>query len=68
VTVYITAGLNDNGKSYEAIAEGGLDAIYWANDAITCTVVGDVANPEMKLIANRVFQQLTWRPDPPPRG
>jgi anti-sigma factor RsiW len=68
VTVYITAGLNDNGKSFELVSEKGLEAFYWANDSITCTVVGDLPKPEMKLVANRVFQQLTWRPDPPSRS
>lgn len=68
VTVYITAGLNDNGKNFELVTQKGLDAFYWANDAITCTVVGDLPKPEMKLVANRVYQQLTWRPDPPARS
>ena len=68
VTVYITAGLNDHGRAFDNENENGFDAFYWANDSITCTVVGDLPKAEMQLVANRVYQQLTWRPDPPARG
>ena len=40
-----------------------LDAFYWANDKITCTVVGDLPEAQMQAVAKKVYQQLTWRPD-----
>jgi anti-sigma factor RsiW len=64
VTVYITAAGVDHGKPYELAKQKGLEAYYWANDQITCTVVGDLPEAEMKLVASGVYQQLTWRPDP----
>ncbi len=46
-----------------------LDAFYWANDKITCTVVGALPEAEMQAVAKKIYQQLTWRPDPNyPRG
>jgi anti-sigma factor RsiW len=63
VTVYITAALPDKADAYEFTNRSALDAFYWANDKITCTVVGDLAEAEMKLVANKVYQQLTRRPD-----
>lgn len=67
VTVYITAALGDHGRPYEMAAQKGLEAYYWANDQITCTVVGDLPESDMQLVAKGVYQQLTWRPDPPGR-
>jgi anti-sigma factor RsiW len=64
LTVYITAALPGRGKSFETETERGLQAYYWANDQITCTVVGDLPQPEMQTLAKGVYQQLTWRPDP----
>jgi anti-sigma factor RsiW len=63
VTVYITAALPDKADAYEFTNRASLDAFYWANDKITCTVVGDLADAEMKLVANKVYQQLTRKPD-----
>ena len=64
VTVYITAALTPKGKPYEWEKEKGFDAYYWANDQITCTVVGDLPESDMKTVAKGVYEQLTWRPDP----
>ena len=47
--------------------EQGLQAYYWANDQITCTVVGDMAEADLPVLAKDVYQQLSWRPDPPGR-
>jgi anti-sigma factor RsiW len=68
VTVYITAALSTRGKPFETYAEHGVEAYYWANDQITCTVVGDLPQADMQTVAKGVYQQLTWRPDPPGRG
>jgi anti-sigma factor RsiW len=63
VTVYITAALPDGSDAYEFTSRAALDAFYWANDKITCTVVGDLPEAQMQVVAKKVYQQLTWRPD-----
>jgi anti-sigma factor RsiW len=63
VTVYITAALPDRLDAYEFTSRGSHDAFYWANDKITCTVVGDLADAAMQTVAKKVYQHLTRRPD-----
>jgi anti-sigma factor RsiW len=68
LTVYVTASLPDKANASEFTQVDGLDAFYWANNLITCTVVGNLPEAEMQTVARRVFQQLSWRPDRPYRG
>ncbi len=68
MTVYITAALADGADAYEFTTRAALDAFYWANEKITCTVVGDLPEAEMKAVAKKVYQQLTRRPDIYERG
>jgi anti-sigma factor RsiW len=68
VTVYITAGLADRRTEKEFTTQRSLDAFYWANDKITCTVVGDLPEAQMQTVSKKVYQQLTWRPDSAPGG
>jgi anti-sigma factor RsiW len=68
VTVYITAALADGEDAYEFTTRAALDAFYWANEKITCTVVGDLPEAEMKAVAQKVYRQLTRRPDVYERG
>ena len=63
LTVYITAALPDRLAAYQFATLDSLDAFYWANDAITCTVVGDLPEAEMQVVAKQVYTQLTWRAD-----
>jgi anti-sigma factor RsiW len=63
VTVYITAALSDRRTEKEFTTRKNLDAFYWANDKITCTVVGDLPEAQMQAVSKKVYQQLTWRPD-----
>jgi anti-sigma factor RsiW len=63
VTVYITSALPDRATAYEFTSRGPHEAFYWANDKITCTVVGELAEAEMQTVAKKVYQQLTRRPD-----
>ncbi len=63
LTVYITGPLPDGEETTEFTSVAGLDAFYWANDTVTCTVVGDLADATMQTVANKVFLQLTRRPD-----
>ena len=64
LTVYVTAALPDRARAYRFETVNGLEAFYWANDAITCTVVGDLPQDQMQVIARTVYQQLTRLPDP----
>lgn len=64
VTVYITAALPDEQPARQFVTRESLDAFYWANDKITCTVVGALPEAEMQAVAKKIYQQLTWRPDP----
>ncbi len=68
LTVYLTGRLNQNGKAYQFANAKGLEAYYWANEKITCTVVSGLPEEEMKLVSKKVYQQLTWLPDPGSRG
>ncbi len=63
VTVYITSALPDGTTESEFTSRDALDAFYWANDKITCTVVGDLPEAQMQTVAKKVYQQLTRRPD-----
>jgi anti-sigma factor RsiW len=68
LTVYVTAASSHPGKRYETYTENGLEAYYWANDKITCTVVGDLPQAQMQVVAKGVYQQLSWKPDPAGRS
>ena len=68
LTVYITAAANPPGKPFELYNDDGVEGYYWANTQITCTVIGDLPHAEMQAVAKDVYQQLTWRPDPPARS
>lgn len=63
VTIFVTAALPDGADAYEFTTRETLDAFYWANDRITCTVVGDLPEVEMQTVARKVYTQLTRRPD-----
>ena len=63
VTVYITSALPDRETAYEFTNRGPHEAFYWANDKITCTVVGELPDGLMQTVAKKVYQQLTRRPD-----
>ena len=63
VTVYITSALPDREEVSEFTNRGPHEAFYWANDQITCTVVGELPDTQMQTVAKKVFQQLTRRPD-----
>lgn len=63
LTVYVTAALPDGADAYEFVTRNGLDAFYWANGTITCTVVGNLPDADMQTVSRKVYQQLTRRPD-----
>jgi anti-sigma factor RsiW len=63
VTVYVTAALPNEGTTSEFTTRDDLEAFYWSNDRITCTVVGSLPEAEMKSVAKKIYTQMTWRPD-----
>lgn len=63
ITIFITAALPDRADAYEFTTRDALEAFYWANDRITCTVVGDLREAEMQTVAKKVYTHLTRRPD-----
>lgn len=63
LTVYVTAALPDRETAFETTSRAGLDAFYWSNDRITCTVVGDLPDAQMQLLAKKIYQQMSLRPD-----
>lgn len=61
ISLYLTPrGANDPGDNHYAEV-ASLDALYWANDAVTCTIVGDLSRAEMEDIASQVFRALSWQ-------
>jgi len=68
ITVYITAAHEGDKPAYATVKEGGVDAFYWSDDRITCTVVGGLAEADMKAVSKKIYQQLTLRPDEEPTG
>lgn len=68
ITIYITAADEGEKPAYEFSRSGDVEAFYWNNDQITCTVVGSLADADMKAISKKVYQQLTLRPDPQVQG
>lgn len=64
VTLYITPANGVGGPDYDLVRLGDDNALYWANAAITCTIVGPQPSETLQALAKTVFPQLT--PGPPP--
>jgi anti-sigma factor RsiW len=61
VTVFITATPQGLGYASQTTRVAGLDAFYWSNDRITCTVVGHLPAAQMQQVATQIYHQLSWR-------
>ena len=61
VTLYITAALPDKKEAWQFETRNGIEAYYWANDAVTCTVVADLPEEQLRMLGRKIFEQLTWR-------
>jgi anti-sigma factor RsiW len=61
VTLYITAALPDKKEAWQFATLNNVEAYYWANDTVTCTIVADVPEAELRALGHKVFEQLTWR-------
>lgn len=64
VTLYLTPRAEIHPDENRFAEVDGLDALYWANDAVTCTIVGDLSRAEMEDIASEVFKALNWKKQP----
>jgi anti-sigma factor RsiW len=65
VTLYITAAPAKPGPAAASELQDGVEAYYWADRNITCTVVGDLPEPVMDAVARSAAEQLSWRPGAP---
>lgn len=63
VTLYITSALPDKKEAWQFETRNGVEAYYWANDKVTCTVVADLPEEQLRTLGRKIFQQLTWRID-----
>lgn len=61
VSLYLTPRSSNDPDANHYVEIANLDALYWASDAVTCTIVGDLARAEMEDIASEVFKALSWR-------
>lgn len=59
ITLYLTARTDQlQGDDSFIVADNGTAALYWAADAITCTIVGDLSRDDMSTLASTVFKSL----------
>lgn len=63
LTLYITAALPDKREAWQFETREPVEAYYWANDMVTCTVVADLPEKTLRDVGRKVFAQLTLRPE-----
>lgn len=63
LTLYITAALPDKKEVWKFESRDGVEAYYWANDAVTCTIVSDLPEKDVRQLGKSIFEQLTRKPD-----
>ena len=63
LTLYITAALPDKMEAWQLETRGGLEAYYWANDEVTCTIVAALPEADLRQLGRKIFAELTRRPD-----
>lgn len=63
VTLYITAALPDKKEVWKFENRAGVAAYYWANDEVTCTIVSDLPEDDVRQLGKKIFEQLTRKPD-----
>jgi len=68
LTLYITGPLPDKKEVWKLESRRGVDAYYWANDAVTCTIVASLPETDIRTLGKTIFEQLarkadsTWNP------
>jgi anti-sigma factor RsiW len=63
LTLYITGPLPDKKEVWKFEERGGMDAYYWANDAVTCTIVAALPETDVRTLGKTIFEQLTRKAD-----
>jgi len=63
LTLYITAPLPDKKEVWKFTSRDGVEAYYWANKDVTCTIVSDLPESDIRMLGKTIFEQLTRRPD-----
>ena len=63
LTLYFTAALPDKKEAWQLESVDGVEAYYWANDAVTCTIVAALPADQLRLLGRKIFEQLSWRPE-----
>lgn len=59
ITLFITPRQADQQLSQRFETVNGVSALYWANNSVTCTIVGDIPRTDMEAVARAVFQALS---------
>lgn len=68
LTLYITGPLPDKKEVWKLESRRGVDAYYWANDTVTCTIVASLPETDIRTLGKTIFEQLarkadsTWNP------
>jgi anti-sigma factor RsiW len=71
VTLYITAALPDKKEVWKFESRNGVEAYYWADADVTCTIVSDLPEKDVRDLGKSIFEQLTrkadssWNPSSP---
>jgi anti-sigma factor RsiW len=63
LTLYITSALDDKKEVWQFEERDGVGAYYWANNAVTCTIVANLPEQEVRQLGRNVFEQLTRKAD-----
>lgn len=66
VTLYITPSAGVDGPARELVQLGADTALYWANAAITCTIVAPQTPESVEMLASSIFAQLSPSTGPSP--
>ena len=61
LTLYITSALPDKMEAWQFETRRGVEAYYWANEDVTCTIVADMSEDQLRTLGRKVFEQLTRR-------
>ena len=65
VTLYLTVAPPDGGgkQDWAFVTRDGVEAYYWADASITCTIVADLPEDQLRDLGQSIFRQLTARPE-----
>jgi anti-sigma factor RsiW len=58
LTLYVTPAAGIDGPEFEIVRLGAETALYWADETISCTIVGDHPPEALEALATTVFAQL----------